>query len=176
MTEAEIIDAGLPIEHRLRLAYEAARNRQDISGHAPDIWATMDAMWSRLQSRLYALERMRNDPNVTRQRIATEEAARPKIHSEALAEFQRWETMSVKQIPAALAALNPAPPLPSPETRAAITLADMRRRGFRFREAHKGELTVEPGNSLTEGDRSFLSAHKDYVLKLIRSEDNAWTC
>ena len=69
MTDA--IDAGLPIEHRLRIAYEAARNRQDC-GSASEVWSVLDGLWSRLQARLHAVERMRDNPNVTRQQIAAE--------------------------------------------------------------------------------------------------------
>ena len=167
------IDADLPIEHRILIAYRAARSRADVGGQ---IYGVLDGTMNAMRSRLAYVERMRANWHFTPVQIEAELAHHPKIKADALAEFERWRDMDARQVPAALGALVPQPPAMTAQQYANIELQALRRRGLRLTEAHRGEVRVEPATALTMTDRKFISENKDYLLKALRAEADAWSC
>ena len=167
------LDADLPIEHRVMIAYRAARNRPDVGGQ---IYSVLDAQLANLKRRLGVAAQLRGNLNASRSDVEAANAQVSKLLVETLAEFERWRDMDAQQVPAALGALVPQPPAMTAQQYANVQLQDLRRRGLRLTEAHRGEVRVEPATALTMADRRFISENKDYLLRALRAEANAWSC
>ena len=154
----------VPIEKRVRLAYDRARGRTDAPA------ALLDGEFAVLGRRLHQLA----SPQYGRV-SDVETAERAKLLAEAEKSFNRWADMPAGEFTSALYQLrNPPVPSQPPEHVARSVIDGLVARGIRIELWHK-TFRASPAGKLDLNDKSALQSLKAHILAELTHRADAWT-
>ncbi|QOF94225.1 hypothetical protein IFJ82_09700 [Novacetimonas hansenii] len=161
MTET---NAGLPIEDRVRIAYQEARRRPNSP------WQAIDGAWGKLTGALHSYKVMINSDLSDRRQA---EQIRQKAYEEAEAFFTRVQNMDPRQFHT-LTPMNTAPAL-SAEQMAARWVDNLTRQGIVLEVVRPSKLVISPASRLKQQDRDAIVPLKKEIMSEVERRKDAWT-
>ncbi len=157
-------NAGLPIEDRVRIAYQEARKKPN----AP--WQALDGAWKKLAGSLHSYQVMINSDLSDRPRA---EQIKQKAYEDAEAFFARVLSMDPRQFHT-LTPMNAAP-APSAEQKAAGWVDRLTRQGITLEVMRPSKLVISPASRLKQQDRDAIVPLKKEIMAEVERRKDAWT-
>lgn len=154
----------LPIEDRVRIAYQEARRRPN----AP--WQALDGAWARLGGALHSYKVMMNSDLSDRRQA---EQVKENAYATAEAFFNHVLNMDPSQFHT-LIPMSRAPIL-SPEQRAAHWVDTLTRKGILLEVVRPAKLVISPASQLKQQDRDAIVPLKKEIMAEVERRKDAWT-
>ncbi|MGG6429436.1 hypothetical protein ACQ5TV_05575 [Acetobacter ghanensis] len=154
----------LPIEDRVRIAYQEARRRPN----AP--WQALDGAWKRLGGALHSYNVMMNSDLSDRRQA---ERVKENAYETAEAFFNYVLNMDPGQFHT-LTPMSKAPSL-SPEQRAAHWVDTLMRKGIILEVVRPAKLVISPASQLKQQDRDAIVPLKKEIMAEVERRKDAWT-